>query len=49
MSETGVEMAISRGVAEREIRDWCKSTLREVLDDAPTDVLFDAYVAYVRR
>ena len=49
MSETGVEMAISRGVAEGEIRNWCTSTLREVLDDTPTDVLFDAYVAYVRR
>jgi SAM-dependent methyltransferase len=49
MSETGVEMAISRGVAEGEIRNWCTSTLREVLDDTPTDVLFDAYVAYVKR
>jgi SAM-dependent methyltransferase len=49
MSETGVEMAISRGVTETEIRNWCESTLGGVLDDTPTDVLFDAYVAYVRR
>jgi SAM-dependent methyltransferase len=49
MSETGVEMAISRGVAETELRNWCESTLREVLDDTPADVLFDAYVACVRR
>ena len=49
MSETGVEMAISRGVAETEIRNWCESTLNGVLDDTPRDVLFDAYVAYVRR
>jgi SAM-dependent methyltransferase len=49
MSETGVEMAISRGVAEGEIRGWCEATLREALDDTPRDVLFDAYVAYVRR
>jgi SAM-dependent methyltransferase len=49
MSETGVEMAMARGVAEGEIRGWCESTLREVLDDTPRDVLFDAYVAYVRR
>ena len=49
MSETAVEMAISRGVAETEIRSWCESTLGGVLDDTPTDVLFDAYVAYVRR
>jgi len=49
MSETGVEMAIARSVAESEIRGWCESTLREVLDHTPRDVLFDAYVAYVTR
>ena len=49
MSETDVEMAISRGVTETEIRNWCESTLNGVLDDTPRDVLFDAYVAGVRR
>jgi SAM-dependent methyltransferase len=49
MSETGVEMAIARGVADTAIRNWCESTLGGVLDDTPTDVIFDAYVAYVRR
>lgn len=49
MSETGVEMAVSRGVREAEIRTWCESTLDGVLDDTPRDVLFDAYVAYVTR
>jgi SAM-dependent methyltransferase len=49
MSETGVELAVARGVPEAEIRDWCEATLAGVLGDEPRDVLFDAYVAYVRR
>jgi SAM-dependent methyltransferase len=48
-SETNVELAISRGVPEAEIHNWCRSTLEEVFDDEPREVLFDAYVAYVRR
>lgn len=47
LSETSVESAISRGVPEAEIRDWCQSTLANVFGDAPQEVLFDAYVAYV--
>lgn len=47
MSETGVELAVARGVPEAEIRSWCESTLAGVLGDDPRDVLFDAYVAYV--
>jgi hypothetical protein len=49
MSETGVELAVARGVPEASIRDWCESTLAGILGDEPRDVLFDAYVAYVRR
>lgn len=49
LSETGVELAVSRGVPEGEIRGWCEATLAEVIGDEPRDVLFDAYVAYVRR
>jgi SAM-dependent methyltransferase len=49
MSETGVELAVARGVREAEIRDWCDATLADVLGDEPRDVLFDAYVAYVRH
>jgi SAM-dependent methyltransferase len=49
MSETGVELAIARGVPEAEIRNWCEATLADVLGDEPRDVLFDAYVAYVRH
>ncbi len=49
MSETGVELAVARGVPEAGIRAWCESSLAGVLGDAPRDVLFDAYVACVRR
>jgi ubiquinone/menaquinone biosynthesis C-methylase UbiE len=49
LSETSVESAIMRGVPEAEIRDWCQSTLADVFGGKPHDVLFDAYVAYVRR
>ena len=48
-SETNVELAISRGVPESEIHTWCRSTLEEVFDDEPREVLFDSYVAFVRR
>lgn len=49
MSETGVELAVAGGVPEAGIRSWCESTLVGILDEAPRDVLFDAYVAYVSR
>jgi SAM-dependent methyltransferase len=49
MSETGVEMAIARGVPEADIRGWCESTLADVISTAPRDVLFDAYAACVSR
>jgi len=49
MSETGVELAVARGVAEADIGAWCEATLSGILDDQPRDVLFDAYIAYVRR
>jgi SAM-dependent methyltransferase len=49
LSETGVELAVSRGVPEAGIKAWCASTLARILDDQPREVLFDAYVACVRR
>jgi len=49
MSETGVELACSRGVPESEIRNWCEGTLTPVFRDESRDVIFDAYVACVRR
>lgn len=49
MTETNVELAISRGAREAEIEDWCRATLEAILVDDPFDVLFDAYIACVRR
>ncbi|MBS1812915.1 MAG: methyltransferase domain-containing protein [Acidobacteria bacterium] len=49
LSETSIELAISRGVPEAEIRAWCQHTLSEIFDENPRDVLFDAYIAYIRR
>jgi SAM-dependent methyltransferase len=49
MSESGVETAISWGVSEAEINQWCRRTLAPVLDSDALEVLFDAYVAYVVR
>lgn len=49
LSETRVQLAISRGVAESEIRSWCQHTLKEMFEDVLRDVSFNAYVAYVSR
>ncbi len=49
MTETSVEAAISRGVPEPHIRDWCASTLHEVFEDTPLEVLFDGYIAWAKR
>lgn len=49
MTETNVELAITRGAPEAEIRDWCRGALDKVFGDERREVLFDAYVACVRR
>ena len=49
LSETRVELAITRGVLLSKIQDWCQETLKNMFDDTPRDVLFNAYAAYVRR
>ncbi len=49
LGETNVELAVSYGVSERSIASWCASTLSEIFTAGGRDVLFDAYVAYVRR
>lgn len=49
MSETNVEEAVSSGaVPEAEIAAWCRETLRPIFESGARDVLFDAYVAYIR-
>ncbi len=49
LGETNVESAIVRGVPEAEIREWCQRTLAGVFKDESQDVMFDSYVAFVRR
>ena len=48
MSEGRIEAAIANGTEELEIRHWCEESLPSVMDDAPEDVLFDAYLAVAR-
>jgi ubiquinone/menaquinone biosynthesis C-methylase UbiE len=49
MSETNVEVAVSEGADEREIRRWCEAPLREIFADGAREVLFDAYAAIIGR
>ena len=49
MSETRVELAMSRGDKETDIREWSRFTLEEIFDDAPRDVMFEAYAAIIRK
>ena len=49
LSETRVELAITRGEPPSKIQAWCQHTLRDMFDDTPRDVLFNAYAAFVRR
>lgn len=49
MSEARVERALMNGTAENDIREWCNQTLAEIFAANPRDVLFDAYIALVRR
>jgi SAM-dependent methyltransferase len=48
MSETRVELAISRGIPELDIRERLRRSLEPVFRNAPRDVSFRAYVADVR-
>jgi SAM-dependent methyltransferase len=49
MSETRVELAVSRGDREADIREWGRLTLEEIFDDEPRDVMFDAYAAIISK
>lgn len=49
MTETNVELAISRGVPEPEILAWCRRTLEGIFGDDSREVICDAYVACVKR
>lgn len=47
MSERRVELALSRGGSEAEIRAWCQQSLAPIFQGRTRDVTFDAYAAWV--
>ena len=50
MSETRIELALTMGVKETDVREWCRLTLEDVFSEGePRDVIFDAYAAYLER
>jgi SAM-dependent methyltransferase len=49
LGETNVEVAVSYGVPEESIVSWCAATLSAIFAAGPRDVLFDAYLAVVRK
>jgi SAM-dependent methyltransferase len=48
LGEAGVELALSEGQAEADIRRYCEECLKPIFAHGPREVLFDAQVAYVR-
>jgi SAM-dependent methyltransferase len=49
LSETNVEAAIRAGTSEREITDWCRSTLEPFFPRPSGEVCFEGYCALVGR
>jgi ubiquinone/menaquinone biosynthesis C-methylase UbiE len=49
MTETSVELAISEGIAESEIRAWCLETLAPLFGAESRPVVFPAYIACLAR
>jgi SAM-dependent methyltransferase len=49
LSETNVQRAVSGGVPEADVRDWCRGTLEPLFAQAPLEVLFDGYVACITK
>lgn len=49
MSETNVETALSQGASEAGIRDWCAAGLHDLFALGRREVLFEGYMAYVRK
>lgn len=47
LSETNVELAVSYGVFEAGIAQWCRAGIADIFSAGPRDVLFDAYLAFV--
>ena len=49
LSETSVELALANGASEAEIKAWCNETLAGIFGEAGREVLFDAYIACIKR
>jgi len=49
MSETRIELALSRGEPGEEIRRWCDDSLSPIFAGHVRGVIFDAYVACIMR
>ena len=49
MSETRVALAIGKGAVESEIHAWCRATLADVFGVVRRDVVFDAYMAQIKK
>lgn len=49
LSETSIEQALARGEDEADIEAWCRTSLADIFAEGPREVLFDAYIAYVKR
>ncbi len=49
MTETNVAGAIRRGVATREVRNWCGETLEPIWGEESREILFNGYFAQLHR
>jgi SAM-dependent methyltransferase len=49
LTESNVERAVASGVPDRDVRAWCEATLAPVFGGRTLPVLFDGYIADVRR
>jgi hypothetical protein len=47
LTETNVELALSRGADEEAIRRWCAAAIEAIFSGATLEILFDGYAAYV--
>jgi len=47
LSETNVQRAVTDGVPDADIRDWCRATLEPLFDRGALDVCFEGYLAYI--
>lgn len=49
LTESNVERAVTSGAAERDVRIWCERTLGPIFDERPLEVVFEGYIALIRR